>query len=405
MRVAETSSIVFKDELRPEYKQILVEKNIEYYKRYITDAIEQSKKLSGYERNSYLIKTLGYISVHRDFKDRLRYRQGFPEKTYRDVSAFMNSKIAEIESEVWVSDDNNKRYFFNIETDGTYNLKFANEETQPDLIILDGAVINIKQGIRLNAGVHKLQLKYSKGDDAIVEEGFEFSLRNNEKKEFPVKNMSPAGRYVLSFEYKLIQGGNSVQEFYLGDSKKTRFDFSRHTDWKTISQEFTPNSSVSKNNKAYLVNVSREAAEVQFRNLAITKLTIPAVFITWGESNNYVSPEISSRKINPTEHIVNVKGARTPYVLVFNQGFDKGWKVYQRRSVGRNAVISTLFAEPVEEIKHFRTNGYGNGWYMDETGEYELIVLFEPQRLFYIGLILSATTLLFFALLYVIKVK
>ncbi len=71
-------------------------------------------------------------------------------------------------------------------------------------------------------------------------------------------------------------------------------------------------------------------------------------------------------------------------------------------------MISSLFTptkfsswgeKPIADDRHYLVNGYANSWYIEPddvngTENYELIVEFFPQRLFYIGLAVSLTTLL-----------
>ena len=62
------------------------------------------------------------------------------------------------------------------------------------------------------------------------------------------------------------------------------------------------------------------------------------------------------------------------------------------------ATFETWGKKPIAEGRHYLVNGYANSWYIkpSDTGgreNYELIVEFWPQRLFYIGLFISLTTL------------
>jgi len=63
------------------------------------------------------------------------------------------------------------------------------------------------------------------------------------------------------------------------------------------------------------------------------------------------------------------------------------------------ATFETWGREPIAEDRHYLVNGYANSWYItpaDVGGQenYELIVEFWPQRLFYIGLGISGMTLI-----------
>jgi len=140
-------------------------------------------------------------------------------------------------------------------------------------------------------------------------------------------------------------------------------------------------------------------------------------------------PAISFSKVNSTRYIVDVKGARRPFPLVFSESFDEGWKAYIRRAIGAaHEAIGMQKGEWQEEpwsalwsawkdkgnrteIKgHFVVNGYANGWIVpinqlkvenlklkgegQNSGEdFQIVLEFKPQRLFEAGLLVSAITL------------
>jgi hypothetical protein len=179
------------------------------------------------------------------------------------------------------------------------------------------------------------------------------------------------------------------------------------------------------------------------------------------------SPVIEFKKINPTRYVVNVKGAKNPFTLVFSESFHEGWKAYIRHRsevrgqrleeesekqevVGKRSGVrggrlearderlegkderlfqtsnlkpQTFSKEPwsalwtawkdrgkMVEIKdHFVVNGYANGWIVpvgqvtgqrlkvkgeENTIDFQIVLEYRPQRLFEIGLIISAATLL-----------
>jgi len=83
----------------------------------------------------------------------------------------------------------------------------------------------------------------------------------------------------------------------------------------------------------------------------------------------------------------------------------------QNNNLSNGSIFETWFKKPIEDNKNHRiVNGYANSWNIDvnklcnnnsvciknSDGSYdfELVIEFEPQRLFYIGLTISGTTLL-----------
>ena len=164
-------------------------------------------------------------------------------------------------------------------------------------------------------------------------------------------------------------------------------------------------------------------------------------------------PRITFWRVNPTKYRVRVEGAVEPYTLVFSESFHSDWRLYigneeikkleiekleteklrnSSRQVGteikeiapaaRNSeIVASYFDGDICEGEHHNTfldqdifetwgkkaiadgehrlvNGYANSWYIrpEDVGgaeDYELIVEFAPQRLFYTGLFISILTL------------
>jgi len=128
------------------------------------------------------------------------------------------------------------------------------------------------------------------------------------------------------------------------------------------------------------------------------------------------------KKINPTRYLIKVKTSKS-FWLVFSESFHEGWKAYVNDTpndygeivasyfdgeikegthknvfLGRST-FETWSRELIPEERHLLVNGYANSWYItpEDTGgagNYELIIEFWPQRLFYIGLGVSLITLL-----------
>jgi len=83
-------------------------------------------------------------------------------------------------------------------------------------------------------------------------------------------------------------------------------------------------------------------------------------------------------EINPTKYVVHIH-ATSPYLLVFSTTFAKGWAAYIQGSV-------------VPDHDHVVVNGYANGWLINKTGSYSIVIAFLPQTTFYYGVIVSAAT-------------
>jgi hypothetical protein len=144
-------------------------------------------------------------------------------------------------------------------------------------------------------------------------------------------------------------------------------------------------------------------------------------------------------KINPTKYAVNIHNAKGIFPLLFLDNFNINWKLYlvnEKNNILDNNIWDSWFAGKISggeskfsffvfndnavqfsDESHLMVNGYANSWIVDTDeicgikdknnknnqfciknidGSYDFQVVIEywPQRLFYVGLFISGTTLL-----------
>ncbi len=104
--------------------------------------------------------------------------------------------------------------------------------------------------------------------------------------------------------------------------------------------------------------------------------TIPSL-----ESNIQVN--ISYEKVNPARYIVHVN-TTAPFILVFSELFNSAWQASYQNTV----------------YQHFRANFYANGWLIDKTGNFDILVEYLPQRLLEISQTISIISYLIIALVF-----
>jgi len=135
-------------------------------------------------------------------------------------------------------------------------------------------------------------------------------------------------------------------------------------------------------------------------------------------------PQITLVKINPSKYKIRVEKATLPYYLVFSTNFHPGWKAYLKPlddqidysnvvdhnfdgqireasvpfSFIRKDFLQTLPLTPIPEDRHLIANWYANAWYIkpEDAGgakDYEIIIEYWPQRLFFLGAGVSLATL------------
>lgn len=426
-RLAELSGILFKESMETGTKVILIEKLIKEYEALITDAFSKLENMPGIKRNQYRIQLLTYLQIHRNFLNKLHFRQNFSEENYNRLAKFMEARIIDTEKKVWMTKEiNKKRFFFTIEESGFYDIEFLRAQSAPVKVVIDGNDIKNRTNISLRKGEHRMEISYEGGEFILGQETEELLMKNNDKRILNLSGIKPSERYTLSFDYKIIDGDNSLFEtsYKSVNLIGSRLELTRDIEWKTFSQETEYNVLSSNPTDIIFKNISRETNATLIRNLRITKSFISSVYITQKlKRPAYILPTLNIQKINPTQYNVSVKNAKDPYVLNFGESFDKGWKVYvvnssgetqnqtfsyfggdikenipQERVFDKNS-LATIINFPINEENHFKTNGYSNAWYIEKTGDYELIVFFEPQKYFYLGSIISILTFFGFSIL------
>jgi len=183
-------------------------------------------------------------------------------------------------------------------------------------------------------------------------------------------------------------------------------------------------------------------SDIRFRNVNIYKIEQPKIILVSEIPNSKFQipnksqisnsksqkelPRITFVKINPTKYRIKVEGAKQPYTLVFSESFHRGWYLYLKaadkaeRRADEAEIVASYFdgdikegthknifldkntfetwgKKPIAEDRHYLVNGYANSWCItpEDVGgkeNYELIVEFWPQKLFYIGLFISGLT-------------
>lgn len=109
----------------------------------------------------------------------------------------------------------------------------------------------------------------------------------------------------------------------------------------------------------------------------------PALFLERENGDAVVSiPTINYERINPTKYIAHVRDAKEPFILRFNQKYDSRWKAYI------NPANNYL-----DDIHHLEIDGYANGWLIQQTGDFDMVISYWPQRIFYLGMVISIASI------------
>jgi hypothetical protein len=112
------------------------------------------------------------------------------------------------------------------------------------------------------------------------------------------------------------------------------------------------------------------------------------------------APVLTVEQTSPWSAHVKVT-AESPTFVVLNQAFDAGWRAYE----GSPGWLRIFLGSGRSPAQHFLANGYANGWYIDQPGEYELTLYYWPQTLLYLGIIVSVLTWVFLLVWYLLRRK
>lgn len=235
--------------------------------------------------------------------------------------------------------------------------------------------------------------------------------------------VEPGTQYLFSFDY---QGVKAKYAGYLisfngaqGTNITERFDLDKaELGWNSFSKKITiPEDATTASLLVYAYDSDGKTKNtVLYDNFSLVKLPdiSDRYYVVSDPQTNFVEPdEITFELTNPTKKMVHIKGATTPFYLAMSESFHPQWQAQFN-----NDKITGFFGswvpwvspDRISDEAHFELNGFLNGWYVDveeycreqnlctrnADGSYdiELVLEFFPQRWFYLGLLISGTTLL-----------
>lgn len=206
-----------------------------------------------------------------------------------------------------------------------------------------------------------------------------------------VKQLSPNALYHLSFDYKNIDGtGPLFIVESLKDNGQTNGIFQTETlkqssDWQREDFVFQPVT-----DSAYIYFYARprnfQSSANLYDNVELEKInpSVSEIALIGTAEGVQIPPGISYQKISPTKIKVSVVDAQMPYFINFLNSYNSGWQARIIFPEGQTVKVSPK--------NHFMVNGFANSWYIDETGTYQIVIEYWPQKLFFIGIIIMLLT-------------
>lgn len=111
--------------------------------------------------------------------------------------------------------------------------------------------------------------------------------------------------------------------------------------------------------------------------------------VGWQEPRGDAAPSVAFDKVNDSTYRLRVQ-AEEPFMVYLGATYNQSWKAY----LGDVGPVTSMFQAPVSDENHFVANSFGNGWYIDETGDVTITIMFEPQSLFVISWWISGIVIL-----------
>jgi len=386
------------------------------YKKEMMGAIKETEKHKNREIKE-IMKLRAYLETHRRKIEQTSLDEEIKNKI-REVFDDLEERITELEPK---RDFSKLIYKFDIPKEGGYKIfiKDMNElniNGLMNLSLTNGDWISLEEKY-FEKGPNELTLPFSGVSENLIDENLK------------IQNYRPDAIYRISFDYKAPKGGSFfVAEGKNGETARTDL-LSTGDKFRHFERFFKSSSDVAGASIHLSISVAEE------KNLEVERIYQPELMLRMDAENAdeerraRITPKITFVKINPTKYRVKIEGAVDPYTLVFSESFHEGWKAYinktqysELKTQNYGEIVESYFdgeikegthknifldrttfetwsEKPLPKERHLLVNGYANSWYIkpeDAGGQenYELIIEFQPQRLFYIGLGISLATLL-----------
>ncbi len=232
-----------------------------------------------------------------------------------------------------------------------------------------------------------------------------------------------AAKYLLSFDYQTAPQTHEAS-YYVGFNSTSTDAIHESLPTKNNSwQHFERTVQIPGSATALSLSVYANESDGQTKNSVrydnFKLIEVPDVaneyYLVSDPHLTMVEPKsIAFDLLSPTKKLVHIKGATTPFYLAFSESFHPQWKLEMNNTKVHGTLASWWpFAKPdsVSDEYHYNLDTFLNAWYVDTTnlcavqkvsgctqnqdGSYdiEMVIEFWPQRWFYLGLIISGTTL------------
>lgn len=214
----------------------------------------------------------------------------------------------------------------------------------------------------------------------------------NVSADFPVFFFDPLVSYYVEVRYKQIYGNNSNVVVFQGTKstlvKAQTERLPNYPEWNVFSFYYEPVQTDSN------MRVDLEApftsdplgTKILYDDLKVFKVfTNKLILIKENNTKLTIPNKIEFKKVSPVNYRGEVSGNSGPHVIVLSENYSQDWEL-----VVTNRDETRL---PIKN-QHLSANLFANAWYIDNASEnYKFEIFYKPQRLFWLGSLISLITL------------
>lgn len=212
---------------------------------------------------------------------------------------------------------------------------------------------------------------------------------NVKKKELRLYQQIPIDSdnyYLVSFDYKNMVGEKLhflIDQEFGGVSHSQDLPF--RSSWSSQALLFKPKGNSSFFDIYLSLPAGANGSKTLIDNIKAQKVNTPINGYYYAEvfENKENNANVTFEKIDPTEYKVSIQ-AKLPFFLIFNEEYDKDWK----------AIVDGEIV-----TKHFKINGYANGYFIDKTGNFQIILKHGAQYIMNYSLYVSILSFFIIALI------
>jgi hypothetical protein len=254
------------------------------------------------------------------------------------------------------------------------NVYLFSEDPESMIYLLNNS--DFINSVKDNAFIFSSQNKEASDLYSIANEIFVSKYRNsNDDAKYTFK--SP---YVIpvSGDYSIYMIGDKDDGRYPDSLVISNLDSGENKEFKIVdvnnNEIFFGITKLKKGN--YQIKIFKDGSEISDVNL------MKKVFLVLDKKSSVDNTQLEYKKINNTKYLVKLKSPIEKAFLVFSATYDRNWEI------SSPDIKNNVF-------KQIKVNGGLNSWIIENKNNNDnvnLVISYRPQKYFYIGLLISASS-------------